>query len=58
MRDFNWMEDKQGTEGATLIKTLRNDLTGHLPDVLPEIRLAMSALFSQCNDSQPLVNGQ
>lgn len=58
MRDFNWMEDKQGTEGATLIKTLRNDLTGHLPEVLPEIRLSMSAFFNQHYESLPLVDGR
>jgi hypothetical protein len=57
MRDFNWMEDKQDTEGATLIKTLRNDLNGHLPDVLPEIRRSMSAFLDQYYDTQPLVNG-
>lgn len=58
MRDFNWMEDKQGTEGATLIKTLRNDFTGYLPEVLPEIRLSMSAFFDQHYESLPLVNGK
>ena len=57
MRDFNWMEDKQGTEGATLIKTLRNDLTGHLPEMLPDIRLSMSALFGQNYESLPMQNG-
>lgn len=39
------MEDKQRMEGATLIKTLRNDLTSHLPEMLPEIRLSMPGLF-------------
>ncbi|KAI1758507.1 putative cytochrome P450 [Hypoxylon sp. FL1150] len=58
MRNFDWMEDKQGTEGATLIKTLRNDLTGHLPEILPEVRLSMSALFDQHYDSLPLANGE
>lgn len=57
MRNFNWMEDKQGTEGATLIKTLRNDLTGHLPEMLPEIRLSMSALFDQNYESLPMQKG-
>ncbi|KAI0112996.1 putative cytochrome P450 [Daldinia grandis] len=57
MKDFNWMEGKQGTEGATLIKTLRNDLTGHLPEVLPEIRLLISALIDQHLESSPPVNG-
>ncbi|KAK9419292.1 putative Cytochrome P450 [Seiridium unicorne] len=57
MRGFNWMEDKQGTEGATLIKTLRNDLTNHLSEVLPEIRLSMGALFDQNYDSLSTING-
>lgn len=58
MRDFDWMEDKQGTEGATLIKTLRNDLTSHLPELLPEIRLSMSVLFDQNYESLPMQNGR
>ncbi|KAI0845840.1 putative cytochrome P450 [Daldinia vernicosa] len=57
MKGFNWMEDKQGTEGATLIRTLRNDLTGHLPEFLPEIRLLISALIDQHFESIPLTNG-
>ncbi|KAK8015238.1 cytochrome p450 [Apiospora arundinis] len=57
MREFDWMEDKQGTEGSTLIKTLRNDLTGRLPELLPEIRMSMTALFNMHFESAPLVNG-
>lgn len=57
-RDFNWMEDKQGTEGATLMKTLRNDLNGHLPEMLPKIRLSMSVLFDQNHESLPMQDGK
>lgn len=58
MGDFNWMEHKQGTEVVTLLKTLRNDLTGHLPGLLPEIRLSMPVLFSQNYESLPMQNGR
>lgn len=57
MRDFDWMEDKQKTEGSTLIKTLRNDLTRHLPELLPEIRHSLRALFQQHYDALPFKNG-
>ncbi|OTA95818.1 hypothetical protein M434DRAFT_20050 [Hypoxylon sp. CO27-5] len=57
MRDFDWMEDKQKIEGLTLIKTLRNDLTRHLPELLPEVRQYMSALFDQHYEDLPLRNG-
>ncbi|KAI0593300.1 putative cytochrome P450 [Biscogniauxia sp. FL1348] len=57
MREFNWMDDRRATEGVTLIKTLRNDLTNHLPEVLPEIRMSLSALLDQHYESLPSVNG-
>ncbi|KAK8133606.1 hypothetical protein PG984_005618 [Apiospora sp. TS-2023a] len=57
MGDFDWMEDKQGTEASTMIKTLRNDLTGRLPELLPEIRYSMAALFDSMLESPPLSSG-
>ncbi|KAI1824544.1 cytochrome P450 [Xylaria intraflava] len=56
MVDFNW-HDKKGADGAPLLKTLRNLLTGHLPNVLPELRRSMSGMFDEMHDSHPVVNG-
>ena len=57
MRDLDWMEDKQKNEGLTLIKTLRNDHTRYLPELLPEIRQYMSALLDQHYKHLALGNG-
>ncbi|KAK8039523.1 hypothetical protein PG993_007934 [Apiospora rasikravindrae] len=57
MKEFDWMEEKQGTEGATLVKTLRNDLTGRLPMLLPEIRRSMTALVNSHFESVPPLKG-
>ncbi|KAI1194760.1 cytochrome P450 [Nemania serpens] len=57
MVNFNW-HDKKGADGAPLLKTLRYHLTGHLPNILPEIRVSMSAMFDDLYDSHPLVQGQ
>ena len=57
MSNFNWL-DKKGAEGAPLLKTLRNLLTGHLPEILPEIRRSMSGLFDRLYDSHPILNGE
>ncbi|KAI3390484.1 hypothetical protein diail_9512, partial [Diaporthe ilicicola] len=56
MTNFNWL-DKRGADGAPLLKTLRTDLTGHLPGVLPEIRRAMSGLLDKVHDSHRTING-
>lgn len=56
MTDFNWL-DKRGAEGAPLLKTLRIDLAGHLPVLLPDIRRAMSGLLDDLYTSQATVNG-
>ncbi|KAI1483289.1 putative cytochrome P450 [Daldinia eschscholtzii] len=57
MKSFNWVEGRQGTEGATLMRTLRNDLTERLPEILPELRLLMSALVDEHFESLPSENG-
>lgn len=57
MTNFNWM-NKRGGDGAPLLMTLRNRLTGHLPVLLPQIRSSMSSLFDENVDSFPLVNGK
>lgn len=57
MTDFNWL-DKRGAEGAPLLKTLRIDLAGHLPVLLPDIRRAMSGLLDDLYTSQATVNGK
>ncbi|KAJ8132332.1 hypothetical protein O1611_g1292 [Lasiodiplodia mahajangana] len=56
MVDFNW-HDKKGVDGAPLLKTLRTLLTGHLPNVLPELRWSMSRMFDEMVDLHPIVNG-
>ncbi|KAI0096705.1 cytochrome P450 [Nemania sp. FL0031] len=56
MVDFNW-HDKKGVDGAPLLKTLRTLLTGHLPNVLPELRWSMSGMFDEMLDLHPVVNG-
>ncbi|KAK3385913.1 cytochrome P450 [Podospora didyma] len=56
MSSFNWL-DKRGAEGTPLIRTLRTMLTNHLPDVLPDIRRAMSGLLDGMYASHPVING-
>ncbi|KAI1423599.1 cytochrome P450 [Xylaria sp. FL1777] len=56
MVNFNW-HDKKGADGAPLLKTLRTLLTGHLPNILPELRWSMSGMFDEMYDLHPVVNG-
>ncbi|UKZ75705.1 hypothetical protein TrVFT333_003397 [Trichoderma virens FT-333] len=56
MQNFNWF-DKKGVDGTPLIRTLRTLLTNHLPDILPDARRSMSALFDGILESRSMVNG-
>ncbi|UKZ49177.1 hypothetical protein TrVGV298_003420 [Trichoderma virens] len=56
MQNFNWF-DKKGVDGTPLIRTLRTLLTNHLPDILPDARRSMSALFDDILESRSMVNG-
>ncbi|CAG8981795.1 hypothetical protein HYALB_00004738 [Hymenoscyphus albidus] len=56
MHNFNWF-NKRGVEGTPLVRTLRTFLTNNIPDILPEIRLAISKLFDDLYDTQPVVDG-
>ncbi|KAL9601988.1 MAG: hypothetical protein Q9179_002680 [Wetmoreana sp. 5 TL-2023] len=57
MHNFDWF-DKRGTEGTPLVKTLRTLLTNNITEILPDIRLAVSAIFDQKYDSHPVINGE
>jgi len=41
-----------------LVKTLRTLLTNNIPEILPEIRMAISGLFDQMHESHPVVKGK
>ncbi|KAK4071690.1 uncharacterized protein Triagg1_5928 [Trichoderma aggressivum f. europaeum] len=56
MQNFNWF-DKKGVDGTPLVRTLRTLLTNHLPDILPDARRSMSALFDGILESHSMVNG-
>ncbi|KAI0469703.1 putative cytochrome P450 [Xylariaceae sp. FL0804] len=57
MKGFDWMVDKQGSERQTLIKPLRTDLTRHLPEMPPDIRLTMSLFLDMQYTSLRDTNG-
>lgn len=57
MQKFNWF-DKRGVDGMPLVRTLRTLLTNNIPEILPEIRLAISALFDEMHDKHPVVDGK
>lgn len=57
MTNFNWL-DKRGADGAPLLKTLRTDLNGHLPTILPEIRRSMSGLLDRLHNTHQIVDGE
>lgn len=57
MQNFNWF-DKKGVDGTPLVRTLRTLLTNHLPDILPDARRSMSALFDGILESHSMVNGK
>lgn len=57
MHGFNWF-DRRGTEGMPLVKTLRTLLTNNVPEILPEIRMAVSELFDLMHDSHPVAEGE
>lgn len=56
MSNFSWL-DKRGGDGAPLLMTLRNRLTGHLPELLPMVRSSMTAIFDKHFDSFRVVKG-
>lgn len=41
-----------------LVKTLRTLLTNNLPQIIPDIRLAISELFDQMIGSHPVIDGE
>lgn len=57
MTDFNWL-DKRTADTAPLLKSIRNDLTGHLPVVMPEVRRSMCGLLKELSDPYPTQNGE
>lgn len=57
MHNFNWF-DQRGTEGIGLVKALRTLLTNNVPEILPELRDAISGLFDQMHESHPVINGE
>lgn len=57
MRSFNWM-DKRGGDGAPLLKTLRNRLTEHLPNILGKLHGGISTLFDERIAAFPTVDGK
>ncbi|KAG8162289.1 hypothetical protein KVR01_008054 [Diaporthe batatas] len=56
MKSFDWTE-KRGGDGAPLLKTLRNRLTEHLPNILHKIHAGIKARFDEGYDTFPLLNG-
>ncbi|KAI9644959.1 hypothetical protein NHQ30_006994 [Ciborinia camelliae] len=57
MHNFNWF-DRRGTEGMPLVKTLRTLLTNNVPEILPNIRMAVSELFDEVHGTAPIMNGK
>ncbi|KAL8774146.1 MAG: hypothetical protein Q9209_001254 [Squamulea sp. 1 TL-2023] len=56
MHNLDWL-DKRGTEGTPLVKTLRTLFTNNITEILPDIRLAVSAIFDQTPDPYSAING-
>lgn len=56
MSNFNWF-DKRGVEGTPLVRTLRTLLTNNIPQILPDIRVAISDHFDQMVEKQTMFNG-
>ncbi|EGD92510.1 hypothetical protein TESG_00083 [Trichophyton tonsurans CBS 112818] len=56
MNNFNWF-DKRGVDGTPLVRTLRSLLTNNVPNLVPDIRAAVSKMFDTFHDSLPATNG-
>jgi len=56
MVGFDW-HDRKGFDGAPLLKSIGTLLTGHLPNILPEIRYSISVMFDQQFGSHSIING-
>ncbi|EZF23054.1 hypothetical protein H112_04207 [Trichophyton rubrum D6] len=56
MNNFNWF-DKRGVDGTPLVRTLRSLLTNNVPNLVPDIRAAVSKIFDTFHDSLPAING-
>lgn len=56
MHNFNWL-DQRGIDGTPLVRTLRSLLTNNLPQILPEVRIAVSVKFDDMIESHKLVDG-
>lgn len=57
MNNFNWF-DKRGVDGTPLVRTLRSLLTNNVPNLVPDIRAAVSKIFDTFHDSLPAINGK
>ncbi|KAL7939325.1 cytochrome P450 [Trichoderma chlorosporum] len=56
MQNFDWL-NKKGVDGTPLVRTLRTLLTNHLPEILPDARRSMSALFDDILEPRSMANG-
>ena len=56
MANFNWMDDR-GSDGLPLLATLRGNLTGYLPVLLPKLRKDMDEFLAQRFESFTNING-
>lgn len=57
MTGFSWF-DQRGTEGIGLVRVLRTLLTKNIPEVLPELRIAISSAIDDMHDSHPIFDGK
>ena len=57
MYGFNWF-DRRGTEGIGFVRALRTLLTNNMPDILPDLRLAITENFARLHSGHPTVNGK
>lgn len=56
MTGFSWF-DRRGTEGVGFVRALRTLLTNNIPEVLPELRIAVSTALDDMHDLHPISNG-
>ncbi|KAL1962096.1 hypothetical protein VTN77DRAFT_563 [Rasamsonia byssochlamydoides] len=56
MHGFNWF-DRRGTEGVGFVRALRTLLTNNMPNILPDLRVAIARKFAKMHAESPVVNG-
>lgn len=56
MHGFNWF-DRRGAEGVGSVRALRTLLTNNLPNILPDLRVAIAGDFARMMAEHPVVDG-